>query len=214
MGGLFMGKRHSPEQIVRMLRQAEARLAAGATVPEAARELGISEATFHRWRNHYGAMSTSEAKRLKELEKENARLKKLLAEQALDIDILKEVSRETSEPDPEESRRRARWAAARSFRASGVQGDRSAQIKPALRGQQDAKGPRSGRADGSALAGESPLRLQAGVGAAEEGRLAGQQEAGASAVARGRTQSTRQATQKAAPPDPRPERERVHEEAG
>ena len=89
-----MGKRHSPEQIVRKLRQAEARLVAGASIPEAARELGISEATlFHRWRNQYGAMSTSEAKRLKELEKENARLKKLVAEQALNIDILKEVSR-------------------------------------------------------------------------------------------------------------------------
>jgi putative transposase len=88
-----MGKRPSPEQIVRKLRQAEARLAAGASIPEAARELGISEATFHRWRNQYGGMSSQEAKRLKELEKENARLKKLVAEQALDIDILKEVSR-------------------------------------------------------------------------------------------------------------------------
>ena len=88
-----MGKRHSPEQIVRKLRQAEARLAAGASIPEAARELSISEATFHRWRNQYGGMSSQEAKRLKELEKENARLKKLVAEQALDIDILKEVSR-------------------------------------------------------------------------------------------------------------------------
>jgi putative transposase len=88
-----MGKRHSPEQIVRKLRQAEARLAAGASIPQAARELGISEATFHRWRNQYGGMIISEAKRLKELEKENARLKKLVAEQALDIDILKEVSR-------------------------------------------------------------------------------------------------------------------------
>jgi putative transposase len=88
-----MGKRHSPEQIVRKLRQAEARLAAGASIPEAARELGISEATFHRWRNQYGGMSTSEAKRLKELEKENARPKKLVAEQALGIDILKEVGR-------------------------------------------------------------------------------------------------------------------------
>lgn len=88
-----MGKRHSPEQIVRKLRQAEARLAAGASIPEMARELGISEATFHRWRNQYGGMSTNEAKRLKELEKENARLKKLVAEQALDIDILKEVNR-------------------------------------------------------------------------------------------------------------------------
>jgi putative transposase len=88
-----MGKGHSPEQIVRKLRQAEARLAAGATIPEAARELGISEATFHRWKTRYGGMSSSEAKRLRELEKENARLKKLVAEQALDIDILKEVSR-------------------------------------------------------------------------------------------------------------------------
>jgi putative transposase len=88
-----MGKRHSPEQIVRKLRQAEARLAAGTSIPEAARELGISEATFHRWRNQYGGMSSQEAKRLKELEKENARLKKLVAEKELDISILKEVSR-------------------------------------------------------------------------------------------------------------------------
>ena len=88
-----MGKRHSPEQIVRKLRQAEAKLAAGASIPEVARDLGISEATFHRWRNQYGGVSTSEAKRLKDLEKENARLKKLLAEKELDIDMLKEVSR-------------------------------------------------------------------------------------------------------------------------
>jgi putative transposase len=87
-----LGKRHSPEQIVRKLRQAEGKLAAGSSLPEVARDLGISEATFHRWRKRYGGMSSSETKRLKELEKENARLKKLLAEQALDIDILKEVS--------------------------------------------------------------------------------------------------------------------------
>ncbi len=88
-----MGKGHSPEQIIRMLRQAEGKLASGSTIPEVARELGISEATFHRWRNRYGGMSSQEAKRLKELERENARLKKLVAEQALDIDILKEVNR-------------------------------------------------------------------------------------------------------------------------
>ena len=88
-----MGKGYSPEQIVRKLRQAEDKLANGSTIPEVARELGISEATFHRWRNRYGGMSSQEAKRLKELEKENARLKKLVAEQALDIDILKEVNR-------------------------------------------------------------------------------------------------------------------------
>ncbi len=88
-----MGKGHSPEQIVRKLREAEGKLANGSTVAEAARDLGISEATFHRWRNRYGGMSAGEAKRLKELEKENARLKRLLAEKELDPDLLKEVSR-------------------------------------------------------------------------------------------------------------------------
>jgi putative transposase len=88
-----MKKRHTPEQIVRMLRQAEAELAAGASVPEIAKRLGISEATFHRWRNQYGGMNTDAMKRLKELEKENARLKKIVADQAVDIDILEEVSR-------------------------------------------------------------------------------------------------------------------------
>ena len=88
-----MGKGYSPEQIVRKLREAEGKLASGSTAAEAARDLGISQATFHRWRNRYGGMSIGEAKRLKELEKENARLKRLLAEKELDIDLLKEVSR-------------------------------------------------------------------------------------------------------------------------
>ncbi len=88
-----MGKGYSPEQIVRKLREAEGKLASGSTVPEVSREMGISEATFHRWRKKYGGMSSSDAKRLKELEKENARLKKLLAEKELDIDLLKEVNR-------------------------------------------------------------------------------------------------------------------------
>jgi putative transposase len=85
--------RHTPEQIVRLLREAEAKLAAGSSsAPQVAKEFGISEATFHRWKARYGGMSSQEAKRLKELEKENARLKKLLAEKELDIDMLKEVS--------------------------------------------------------------------------------------------------------------------------
>jgi putative transposase len=86
-------KRHTPEQIVRKLRDAEAKLAAGASVPQVAKDLGISEATFHRWRNQYGGMKADATKRLKELEKENARLKKIVADQAVDISILKEVSR-------------------------------------------------------------------------------------------------------------------------
>jgi transposase-like protein len=88
-----MGKGYSPEQIIRKLRQAEGEFATGSTIPEVSRELGMSEATFHRWKKQYGGMSQQEAKRLKELEKENARLKKMVAEQALDIDILKEVNR-------------------------------------------------------------------------------------------------------------------------
>jgi len=86
-------KRHTLEQLVRKLRQAEAELSGGATIHEVARRLGISEATFHRWRNQYGGMKADAMKRLKELEKENARLKKIVADQAVDIDILKEVSR-------------------------------------------------------------------------------------------------------------------------
>jgi putative transposase len=87
-----MKKRHTPEQIVRKLRQADEKLASGASVPQLARELGISEATYHRWNKQYGGMNTSETKRLKELEKENARLKKIVAEQAVDNSVLKEVS--------------------------------------------------------------------------------------------------------------------------
>jgi putative transposase len=86
-----MKKRHTPEQIIRKLREADEKLAAGAPIPEVARQLGISEATFHRWRNHYGGMKADAMKRLKELEKENARLKKIVAEQAVDISILQEV---------------------------------------------------------------------------------------------------------------------------
>ena len=63
------------------------------TIPEVARELEISENTYHRWRNQYGGMKTDDAKRLKELERENARLKRIVADQALDIDGLKEIAK-------------------------------------------------------------------------------------------------------------------------
>jgi putative transposase len=85
--------RHTPEQIVPKLREADKKLALGNSVPEVARELGISEATFHRWKNQYGGMHTDAIKRLQESEKENFRLKKIVADQALDLQILKEVNR-------------------------------------------------------------------------------------------------------------------------
>ena len=86
-----MGKRHTTEQIIRKLRQAEADLAGGLTVGQVCQKLGVSEQTFHRWRNQYGGMKAEEAKRLKELEEENRRLKKLLAEAEVDKAILKEA---------------------------------------------------------------------------------------------------------------------------
>jgi putative transposase len=85
--------RHTPEQIIRKLREADRLLAEGKPVAEITRELGISENTYHRWRNQYGGMKASDAKRLKELERENARLKRIVADQALDIDGLKEIAR-------------------------------------------------------------------------------------------------------------------------
>ncbi len=85
--------RHTPEQIIRQLRDAEVQLSTGATIAEVSKSLGVSEQTVHRWRQQYGGMKAADAKRLKELEKENARLKRLVAEQALDNLILKEVAR-------------------------------------------------------------------------------------------------------------------------
>lgn len=85
--------RHSPDQIIAKLREADALLASGASIGQVCQKLEVSEPTFHRWRNQYGGMKATEAKRLKELEIENARLKRLVAEQALDIAMLKEVAK-------------------------------------------------------------------------------------------------------------------------
>jgi transposase-like protein len=85
------GKKHSAEQIIKKLREADAMLAIGKTIGQVVQALEISEQTFHRWRNQYGGMKAEEAKRLRELEEENKRLKKLLAEAELDKAILKEA---------------------------------------------------------------------------------------------------------------------------
>ena len=85
-------RRHTPEQVIRKLAEGEKLLAEGKTIEEVSRHLEISEQTWHRWRNQYGGMKADDAKRLKELEKENARLKKLLAEAELDKSMLKELT--------------------------------------------------------------------------------------------------------------------------
>jgi putative transposase len=86
-------KYRKPEQIIKLLRQAEAKSAQGQSIDDICRQLGISDATYYYWRKQYGKMELDEVKRLKELRKENGRLKKLVADQALDIDILKETLR-------------------------------------------------------------------------------------------------------------------------
>src|SRR5579862_6381050 len=93
MEGITMKrKRHTPEQIVRKLREGDRLLNEGQELADVLRQLEVSESSWNRWRAQYGGMKADEAKRLKELERENARLKKLVADQALDIDMLKELA--------------------------------------------------------------------------------------------------------------------------
>ena len=91
------GRRHTPEQVVRKLREADRLLGEGQELPEVVKELEVSEATYHRWRAQYGGMKADDVKRLKELEIENARLKRIVADQTLDIEALKEMSQGTDE---------------------------------------------------------------------------------------------------------------------
>ena len=85
-------KRYSPEQIIGYLREVEILLSEGSTVPQMCRKIGIAEQTYYRWRKEYGSLSVDQARRLKEMEKENIRLKKLVADLSLDKAILKEVA--------------------------------------------------------------------------------------------------------------------------
>ena len=84
------GKRHSPEQIVQKLRDADALLNAGKTVAEVIQQLGVSEQTYYRWRRKYAGMAEQDLRRLRELQRENSRLQRLVAERDLEIDVLKE----------------------------------------------------------------------------------------------------------------------------
>jgi len=86
-------KKHSVEQIIAKLREVEKLTAQGLSIPQAARKQGITDQTFYRWRTRYGALKEDEAKRLQLLEQENSRLKRIIAEQALDISMLKDLQR-------------------------------------------------------------------------------------------------------------------------
>jgi transposase-like protein len=84
-------KRYTPEQIINKLREAEVLISQGKTTAEASRQIGVVQQTYYRWRKEYGGMRISQAKKLKHLEKENSRLKQMVAEKELDIQILKET---------------------------------------------------------------------------------------------------------------------------
>lgn len=84
--------RNTPEQIVTKLRQAQMEIGKGATVDQVCRKLGITDQTYYRWKREYGGMEIDQLARLKELERENGRLKKIVAEQAMDIDALKDIA--------------------------------------------------------------------------------------------------------------------------
>ncbi len=86
-------RRHTPEQVIRKLREADRMLGEGKSVGEVCRHLEVSEPTYHRWRTQFGGMKADDVKRLKELERENTRLKRIVADQALNIDALEEVAR-------------------------------------------------------------------------------------------------------------------------
>ena len=86
-------RRHTPEQIVRKLREADRLLGEGQELPEVVKFLEVSEATYHRWRAQYGGMKADDVKRLKELEIENSRLKRIVADQTLEVAALKEIAK-------------------------------------------------------------------------------------------------------------------------
>lgn len=87
------GRKHTPEQIVRKLREADRLLGEGQDLASVTKQLEISEATYHRWRNQYGGMKVQDAKELRRLRDENQRLKRMVADRELQIEILKEISR-------------------------------------------------------------------------------------------------------------------------
>jgi transposase len=92
-GRAMKARRHTPEQVIRKLREADRLLGEGRSVGEVCRHLEVSEPTYHRWRNQFGGMKADEVKRLRELERENARLKTIVADQALENRALKEVAK-------------------------------------------------------------------------------------------------------------------------
>ncbi len=126
-------RRHTPEQAVRKLREADRMLGEGAEVPEVAKALEVSEVTYHRWRARFGGMKAEDVKRLKQLERENSVLKRIVADRELENVALKELARETSEPVAPTPRDPGFAGASRALGAAGMPDCRAASLNPAAR---------------------------------------------------------------------------------
>ena len=124
-------KRHTAEEIIAKLRQVDVLVAQGRTVAEAIRSIGVTEVTYYRWRSEYGGLKSDQVKRLKELEAENARLRRAVSDLTLDKMILKEAAKETSKPRPPPCLRGAREGRTRPVRATGLPSSWPAPFHPA-----------------------------------------------------------------------------------
>ena len=124
-------KKHTAEEIINKWREAEVVIAAGSTVAETARRIGVSEQTYYRWRAEYGGLRVDQARLLKLLKTENSRLKRAVAELTLETRYSRRLRRETSEPHPSPPLRRTRQVGPEGIRAAGLQGAGATPLDPA-----------------------------------------------------------------------------------
>src|SRR3954454_4629190 len=189
-------ERHTPEEIITKLRQVDVLVSQGQSVADAVRSIGVTEVTYYRWRQAYGGLKTEQIRRLKELETENARLRRAVADLTLDKLILKEPPRETTEPRASPRLHRARPRQASGLRAPCVPSARPAPLDaaqtpagPGRRGTAHCRHHRAG-------APVRPLRLPQGCrAAAVHGRLGGPRQAGGADLAPRGAQGPRKAGQ-------------------
>ena len=123
-------RNHTAEEIINKLREAEVVIAAGSTVPEGSRRIGVSEQTFYRWLSEYGGLRVEQARRLKQLETENSPLKRAVAELTLETRFSRRRRKETSEPRPSLPLRRTRQKELRGVRAAGLQSAGASPLDP------------------------------------------------------------------------------------
>jgi putative transposase len=154
-------RRHTPEQIIRKLREADRLLGEGAEIAEVARHLEVSEQTYHRWRNQFGGMKADDARRLKDLERENRELKQIVADKELENRALREIAKDASEPVEATPCRGDAPGAARPLATAGVPDRRPAPLHSAPRARRAGPGSRTAETARTLRQEASPLGLPA-----------------------------------------------------